>query len=192
MALFAALALLPDADVLLVALGAHDAGAFGHRGGSHSLSVALVVGLLSAFAARRLGWPVLRTALAATLAVASHAFLDVLDQRGRGLPLFWPLSSVRFHSPWRIFPDAPRGLKLFSSAGLASLAIELTLFLPVIGYAVWPHLAERVWRWRRPQPQLSIIAGGGPTRSRPRPRQGAAPTAQPLPTERDPALRSSG
>src|SRR5690349_12277514 len=61
MIVFAGLALLPDADVLLVTLGACDAGACGHRGASHSLPLALAIGLLAGYAARRLGWPVVRT-----------------------------------------------------------------------------------------------------------------------------------
>src|SRR6476660_780738 len=73
MAAFAALALLPDADVLLVTLGACDAGACGHRGASHSLPLAIVIGLLGGLVARRLRWPVLKTVLATTVAVGSHA-----------------------------------------------------------------------------------------------------------------------
>src|SRR5215471_5017947 len=60
LALFAGLALLPDADVILVALVACDAGACGHRGASHSLPLALAIGLLAGYGARRLGWPVVR------------------------------------------------------------------------------------------------------------------------------------
>src|SRR5690349_13572364 len=55
MLLFSGLALLPDADVLLVALGACDSGVCGHRGASHSLPVAIAIGLLGALLARRLG-----------------------------------------------------------------------------------------------------------------------------------------
>ena len=107
--LFVALALLPDADVALVALGACDDGACGHRGASHSLPFAIAIGLLAGLAARRLRWPVVRTVVAATFAVASHAMLDALGAGGRGLPLLWPFSDARFISPIRIFPDAPRG-----------------------------------------------------------------------------------
>src|SRR4051794_4849778 len=62
--LFVTPALLPDADLLLVTLGACDNGACGHRGASHSLALALALGLMAGLAARRLGWPVLRTAVA--------------------------------------------------------------------------------------------------------------------------------
>lgn len=139
--MFAGLALLPDADVMLVALGTCDAGACGHRGASHSLPLALAIGLIAGYVAHRLRWPVVRTMLATTFAVASHAVLDVLGAGGRGLPLFWPFSSARFVSPIRIFPDAPRGLALLSRPGAIDLAIEFAVFLPLMIYALWPRIA---------------------------------------------------
>jgi inner membrane protein len=140
---FAVLAALPDLDILLVALGASDGGPIGHRGASHSLAMACLIGVMAAMAARRFGWPPLRTALAAAAAVASHTVLDALGEGGKGLPLLWPLSDHRFHSPWRLFPDAPRGMKLLSRPGLAELATEIALFMPVTVYALWPHLTKR-------------------------------------------------
>ncbi|HVV51954.1 MAG TPA: metal-dependent hydrolase [Polyangia bacterium] len=143
LALFAALAVLPDADVLLVALGASEHGPFGHRCALHSLSVALLVGLLCGLLARRAGWPVWRTALAGAAAVASHALLDLLGAGGKNLELFWPFSHARYHLPWRLLPDAPRGMKLLSRRGLVEFATEFALFLPITAYALWPQLARR-------------------------------------------------
>lgn len=183
---FAALAALPDADVLAVALGAHDGGAVGHRGASHSLSVAIALGVFGALMARKLGWPVLRTAVATTLAVASHGVLDALGEGGRGIPFLWPLSHERFMSPWRLLPDAPRGLRLISRSGLVDIALEFLLFLPVTLAAVWPV--------RRPRPQLVAIEGEG---GRQRPAVPAAPALAPPPTtepatESEPQARSMG
>jgi inner membrane protein len=178
--LFAALAALPDLDVLLVALGAADGGAIGHRGASHSLGMALLIALLAAVAARRLGWPALRTAVAAGAAIASHAFLDLLGAGGKGLAVLWPLSAHRFHSPWRVFPDAPRGMKLLSRYGMAELAIEFGLFLPVTLYALWPHISARLRG--EPPPRLRVISGEGA------PATPAPPTAA---TDEAP-MRSSG
>jgi len=153
---FAVLAALPDLDVLLVALGAADGGSIGHRGASHSLAMAVVMGALAALAARRFGWPTLRTAVAVAAAVASHTFLDLLGAEGKGLALLWPLSAHRFHSPWRVFPDAPRGMRLLSRYGLAEVAIEFGLFMPVTMYALWPRITARL---RRAHPRLRVIAG---------------------------------
>jgi len=176
MVVFTALALLPDADMILVGLGAADHGTVGHRGASHSLVLAVVAGVICALAARKLRWPVLRTALIGTFAVASHAVLDVLGEGGRGLPLLWPISDIRFHSPWRIFPNSPKGLELLTRPGVIELAIELLLFLPITIYALWPRITDW-WTWRgaKPQspPQLTVLDGGAVT---------PAPEAAPEPT----------
>jgi inner membrane protein len=149
---FAVLAELPDADVFGVALGLPDAGAAGHRGASHSLCMAVVIGLLAAALARRRGWPVWRTGVAATLAVASHGLLDACGEGGRGIPLLWPLSHARYMSPWRVLPDAPRGLKLLSRPGLFDLAVEFAIFFPLTAYALWPA-------WRLPAPATTATRG---------------------------------
>jgi len=194
MVMFAGLALLPDADVLLVALGACDSGACGHRGASHSLPVAVAIGLLGCLAGRRLGWPALRTFLATTFAVASHAVLDVLGAGGRGLPLLWPFSDARFTSPIRIFPDAPRGLALLSGPGLTNVAIEIAVFLPVVLFAVWPRIAgwlsARAVGRRIPKlPSLQFIEGG--VEASPAPAAATAP-APVVANDGDPSLRSAG
>jgi inner membrane protein len=134
---FAALAVLPDVDILGVACGLPDVGPLGHRGLSHSLVTALVLGVLCGTLARRFGWPAVRTAVAATLAVASHGILDACCEGGRGIPLLWPLSDARFLSPWRVLPDAPRGLKMLSRPGLLDLAVEFTVFFPLTAFALW-------------------------------------------------------
>ena len=143
LALFTILSTLPDLDVLLVAFGASETGPFGHRGALHSLTMALAAGVFCALAARWWRWPVLRTALAGAAAVASHTLLDLLGAGGKSLALFWPLSSARFHSPWRLLPDAPRGLKLLSGSGLLEFVTEFALFLPITIYALWPQIQAR-------------------------------------------------
>jgi inner membrane protein len=174
---FAVLAMLPDADLLMLALGLPDHGAVGHRGASHSLMVAVVAGLIAALVARRIGWPPLRTGIAATLAVASHGLLDTLGNGGRGIPLFWPLSNARFFAPWRLLPDAPRGLRLLSRHGLFEVALEFVVFFPATVFAVIPRLRAR--------PQLVVIPGGSPA-------SGEIAIEEPPPfDEREPPARSS-
>jgi inner membrane protein len=182
LALFTTLATLPDLDVLLVSFGASEKGAFGHRGALHSLTMALAAGVFCALAARRWRWPVLRTALAGAAAVASHTLLDLLDARGKGLALFWPLSSARYHSHWRLLPDAPRGLKLLSGSGLLEFVTEFALFLPITIYALWPQIQARYASLRLPR--LQVIDGVSTTKG--------APDQSPNSARRDPPIRSSG
>jgi inner membrane protein len=185
LALFGALAALPDADVVAVALGAHDGGVLGHRGASHSLCAALAMGLICALLARRLGWPALRTGVAAALAVASHGLLDAIGEGGRGIPLLWPFTASRFMSPWRLLPDAPRGLKFLSRHGLVDLALEFLVFLPATMFALWPA---------RPQPvRLVVIEGTGGQAARTLPVAPHPPSHAPSHEgEREPPARSSG
>jgi inner membrane protein len=188
--LFTALALLPDADLLLVTLGACDTGACGHRGASHSLPLAIAIGFLAGLVARRLKWPVLRTMIATTIAVSSHALLDLIGAGGRGLPLLWPFSEARFTSPIRIFPDAPRGLALLSVPGAINVAIEFAVFLPLMVYAVWPRIVTRLTgralaRSIPKLPQLTFIEGGAALSPAPAPATNAN-------DERDPPVSSVG
>ena len=182
LALFTILSTLPDIDVLLVAFGASERGPFGHRGALHSFTMACAAGVFCAVAARRWRWPVLRTALAGAAAVASHTLLDLLGVGGKSLALFWPLSSARFHSPWRFLPDAPRGLELLSGPGLVEFVTEFALFLPITIYALWPQIRARLVEMRLPR--LQIIDGASTPK--------VAPDASPNSARRDPPLRSSG
>jgi inner membrane protein len=182
LALFTILSTLPDLDVLLVALGASETGPFGHRGALHSLTMACAAGVFCAVAARRWRWPVLRTALAGAAAVASHTLLDLLGAGGKNLTLFWPLSSARFHSPWRFLPDSPRGLKLLSGTGLLEFVTEFALFLPITLYALWPQIRARLLGMR--PPRLQVIDGASTAK--------AAPDEPASSARRDPPLRSSG
>ena len=163
MATFAGLAMLPDADVVMVAFGTSDGGVLGHRGASHSFPVALVIGLLIAYVMQRYGWPVVRTMVMASAAVASHAVLDLLGEGGRGLPVFWPFAEMRFQSPVRIFPDAPRWPATLSGPGITNIAIEMLVFCPLTVYALWPQLATNILRLvrRRPAVELVVVARAG-------------------------------
>jgi inner membrane protein len=154
---FAVLAELPDFDVFGVACGLQDAGQFGHRGASHSFITAIVVGLFAGLVAKRFGWPAIRTAVAATLAVASHGVLDVCGEGGRGLTLFWPLSDARFMSPVRLLPDAPRGWQMLSRHGLLDLAVEFLVFFPLTAFALWPGRPP-FWRRRSARPRAAAAA----------------------------------
>jgi len=154
---FAALAELPDMDVVGVACGLSDLGPYGHRGASHSFVTAIALGLLSGLCARPFGWPAVRTAVAATLAVASHGVLDAWGAGGRGIPLLWPLSETRFMSPWRVLPDAPRGLKMLSGAGLVDLAVEFAVFFPLTAFALWPSRPARFRPRTRSRPGVIVL-----------------------------------
>jgi len=137
---FGGLAIAPDLDVLLVAMGLSDDGPFGHRGATHSLAAAFLGGLVIAVLFARRGWPLRRTLWASVAAIGSHAFLDILDG-GRGLALLWPLSETRHSGPWPLLNEAPRGLELFCRAGVDCFLKEGLLFTPLFLLSLWPPRA---------------------------------------------------
>jgi inner membrane protein len=154
MAGFSALAMLPDADVLPVALGLPDAGLFGHRGLTHTLVFAVAVALAAAALARRVGLRPLYTGFFVFLVVGSHGPLDALTYDSRGVPLLWPFYGVPITSPWRPIPVAPTGLAFMSTRGLDVALVELIYFLPLLLASLWPS------RMRIPVGVRRALVGG--------------------------------
>jgi inner membrane protein len=138
MAAWSALSLLPDADVIGFAFGVDYGDPWGHRGASHSLLFAGVVGALVALATpvRRLSR--LRTWWLASAVLASHGLLDTMTDGGLGIALLWPFDLTRYFAPWRPIPVAPIGLAFLSPYGAFVSAIEVILFAPLIFPALRP------------------------------------------------------
>ena len=121
-----ACAVLPDADVVAFGFGIPYGSMFGHRGITHSLAFALLVGVVVTAVFFR-GAPN-RAALAAffSLATASHAALDALTNGGLGVALFAPFSGRRYFFPFRPVEVSPVGVgAFFSEWGLAVILSEL-------------------------------------------------------------------
>ena len=140
-------AMLPDADVLAFKAGIPYGDAIGHRGASHSIAFALLLGALAAAAAPALRTTRLRAFLLVGLATLSHPLLDAITNGGLGVALLWPLSDERFFAPWRVIEVSPIGLGRFlSERGLAVLRSEaLWIWLPAAILAI----GFRLVRWRR-------------------------------------------
>ncbi len=145
------LSMLPDLDVIAFRLGIPYAAPFGHRGASHSIAVALLVGATAAIAALGLRLSPLRTALLVAAVVASHGLLDALTDGGLGAALLWPLSNHRYFAPWRPIPVAPIGRRIFSAWGRRVMLTELLWFAPLFIYSLWP-------RRRRPDDRIKAFS----------------------------------
>src|SRR5437870_388306 len=114
---WSALSLLPDADVIGFPLGVDYGDPWGHRGATHSLTMAAAVGLAVGLIASRFKQPAVRTGLIAGLLLASHGLLDTMTDGGLGCALFWPFDLTRYFAPWRPIPVAPIGPDFFSPYG---------------------------------------------------------------------------
>ncbi len=135
MGAFTLLSLAPDLDVLAFGFGVPYEHAFGHRGASHSLLVALI-GAAFALAPQRHR---LRAGILGCLVLASHGLLDALTSGGLGPALFWPFMEARYFAPLRPLPVAPIGPDLWSARGLYVLAFEAVAFSPLLMYGLWPR-----------------------------------------------------
>ncbi|MDR1075372.1 MAG: metal-dependent hydrolase [Xanthomonadaceae bacterium] len=126
-------AMLPDADVVAFRFGIVYSDILGHRGLSHSLLFAAIVGLFATCTCRFLKSRTLPTFLFVTGAVASHIALDMVTNGGLGVALLWPWSEERFFAPWRPVEVSPFLRRFFSERGLTVLLSELRwVWLPML------------------------------------------------------------
>ena len=114
-----------------------------HRGFTHSIAFALLVGL-SFFLA--LGRRRAREAAAYGLAYASHAALDFATTRaGGGLELLWPFSAERLALRWWGLSEIPS--RLPPAEVFKSLCTEFALFAPPLLFVL---LLRRAYERGRP------------------------------------------
>ncbi|MDO7957947.1 metal-dependent hydrolase [Xanthomonas euvesicatoria] len=135
-----AAAMLPDADVLAFALHIPYADAFGHRGASHSLLFAAIVGLLGVASHRLLRADAVQASVFLFVCAASHPLLDAMTSGGLGVALGWPWSQTRWFAPWRPIRVSPFATGFFNTRGLSTLLSELRW--------VWLPLTVAVLGWK--------------------------------------------
>jgi inner membrane protein len=118
--------ILPDMDVLAFHLGIAYEHPLGHRGFSHALFSAGLIGLLAMLAATWLHSTRLKTFVFVALCMASHGLLDMLTDGGKGVALFWPFSDQRHFFPWHGIEVSPLKLdRILSGRGIEVLLSEL-------------------------------------------------------------------
>lgn len=117
---------LPDADVAAFRVGIPYGHTFGHRGFFHSVSFAVVLGLLGCLAWRRLAASRAVAFLVLFVSTVSHGLLDAATDGGLGVAFLSPFSNQRFFLPWHPINVSPLNLSAFASAqGVAVLQSEL-------------------------------------------------------------------
>jgi inner membrane protein len=124
----AALAMLPDLDVVAFLLGIGYGDFFGHRGFSHSLAFALLAGVV-VVATRfreRPQWTGRSWLLVGFffLVTASHGLLDAMTNGGLGVAFFSPFENSRYFLPWTPLQVSPIGRGFFSGEGVEVLLNE--------------------------------------------------------------------
>ena len=147
------LAAVPDADALLMRWIAYG-DVFGHRGFTHSLFFAVILGSTVAFLFVKKRWNGKHSLwfLAALFALvtASHGFFDALTTVGLGVAFFAPFENTRYFFPFHPIPVAPLSASgLFTARGGNLLLWEFLL--------IWTFAAGALL-WQRQNVPRKIIA----------------------------------
>ena len=122
-------AILPDADVVSFALNIPYEDFWGHRGFTHSLLFALIIGVVVTGLFYRKNNSPLRLVgycIFFTLCTASHSVLDAMTSGGLGVAFFSPWDDARYFFPWRPIKVSPIGVsEFFSEWGKKVILSEL-------------------------------------------------------------------
>ena len=125
--------IMPDFDVAGLAFGIPYGEVLGHRGLTHSIAFAAVLGIALTLWKRPAGSRA-ANALFLTLCTASHGLLDSLTDGGLGIAFFAPFDATRYFLPWNPIRVSPIGLGEFLSLeGVGVLASEVVwVWLPAL------------------------------------------------------------
>jgi inner membrane protein len=101
----------PDLDALGHWAGVPYDSPWGHRGFTHSIAFAILLGMIFSLILNR------RIRIGDTLffgvVTLSHSLLDALTNGGRGVALLWPFGNERYFFPWRPIEVSPISIRLF-------------------------------------------------------------------------------
>ena len=141
----AVLPMLPDLDVIGLTFGIHVHSMWGHRGITHSLAAALLIGVVTArLVHRRLGARLVPLAVCFVVITASHGLLDAFTNGGPGVAFFAPFDETRYFFPWRPVPVSPLSTHFFSAWGWRVFEAELLLiWLPAATVAAVALIGRR-------------------------------------------------
>lgn len=142
-------ALIPDIDVISFRLGIPYGDFWGHRGFTHSLFFALLVGLTVAaifiWRERRPWGRYWFFSLYFTVVCALNGVLDAMTNGGHGVALLAPFDDTRYFLPWRPIEVSPLTLKGFlTERGLEVIGSEIVwVWIPLVLLIVLSRLLRR-------------------------------------------------
>ena len=141
-------AIIPDADVISFKLGIPYEDFWGHRGFTHSLLFALILGIVVSILFYRkqlLSWKGAGYILFFTLCTASHSILDAMTTGGLGVAFFSPWDNSRYFFSWRPIQVSPIGIDtFFGESGISVLKSEaIWLGIPSIIYMFFVLIVKK-------------------------------------------------
>lgn len=145
---------LPDFDVIGFGFGIPYGDLWGHRGMTHSLLFAALLGVAAGAILGGGKAQVFRNSSLLFLVAASHGLLDAMTNGGLGIAFFSPFDTTRYFFHWRPIQVSPIGIGGFFSARGASILFSETIYVwmpaAIVGLALFN------WRWSqesgKPQP----------------------------------------
>ena len=142
------LSILPDFDVIAFKFGIPYSSQWGHRGFTHSLFFAIVMGLTFAYLfSSKLESNRVRVFVFLFIAMASHGLLGMFTDGGLGIALLWPFTSARYFWPHQVIKVSPISIGFFSHWGLHTLISEFFwIWLPSLFTAIFLFLGVRLYR----------------------------------------------
>ena len=122
-------AIIPDADVIGFSFNIKYHSFWGHRGFSHSIVFAIVLGFLITFLFYKKHFFTVQGLLYSlffAICTCSHGILDALTTGGLGVAFFSPFNDIRYFFPWRPIQVSPIGVaRFFGEKGISVLKSEL-------------------------------------------------------------------
>ncbi len=144
--------ILPDLDFIAFPLGFPYHHMLGHRGLTHSLVFALMMGLVGLASHGHLGSSRAMAFAFVFVSTASHGVIDAFTNGGLGVAFFAPFSHERYFFPWQVILVAPlRIAPFFTSWGWAVMKSEIHwIWLPSLLLWALVHHAAVAWGRARP------------------------------------------
>jgi inner membrane protein len=142
-------AIIPDADVIGFKFHVAYGSTFGHRGFTHSILFALIMGFIAAWIFTRITSNdrrlMLRFVLYFFLVTLSHPLLDACTNGGLGVAFFSPFSNQRYFFPFHPIQVSPIKVdSFFSDWGLKVLLSEfIWIGLPSIGITLLTYIIRK-------------------------------------------------
>lgn len=119
--------MLPDVDIIGFRFGIHYGDLWGHRGLTHSLLAAAIIGSVGAWILKKCSdrpYDYVPLAVFLTAVTMSHGLLDAMTNGGLGVAFFSPFNPRRYFLIWRPIQVSPIGAAFFSPRGWKVLASE--------------------------------------------------------------------
>ena len=129
----------PDVDVIGLAFGVAGEDLFGHRGITHSLSFAVILGILVVVLFFRKSNLTRKSAFLLTayfvLLTASHGFLDAFNDSKLGVAFWAPFEDTRYFFPFN--PIVPSSVLLFDGAPIGFTLIIEKIYILIRSEVLW-------------------------------------------------------